>query len=107
MHDAAHARLLCRPNQRFSILHCPVEGHRAMGKANPISIVKSRRTLQALDQFMRAIKVERENPYRISKRVGIVGMARKRAYLLAHRQQSTRDIFARIAKSAGNYVHFM
>ena len=106
MYDALHTGLLSGFDQYFRVLNCPIEGNRAMRKANPVGIIEGSCSLQAHDQFLRFVEVEREYAHLVPKRVWVIGMSGERANCFPHCQQATCNIFARIAESPGDYVDF-
>src|SRR6266851_9114859 len=106
MYDALHTGLLSGFDQYFRVLNCPIEGNRAMRKANPVGIIEGSCSLQAHDQFLRFVEVEREYAHLVPERVWVIGMSCERTDCFPHCQQPACNIFARIAESPGDYVDF-
>src|SRR5258708_2734990 len=104
MHDALHTGLLSGFDQYFRVLNCPIKGNRAMRKANPVGIIEGSCSLQAHDQFLRCVEVEREYAHPLPEWVWVIGMPCERTNYFPHCQQPTCNIFARLAERPCVYV---
>src|SRR5579859_6445042 len=98
MNYALNTSLFGRVEEELRVCYRLLKSQGAIRKANPIGIIQSGSTLQALHQGLGMIEVEWKDADLFPERVRSVRMPGERAHLFTHRQQAAGNIFACIAK---------